>query len=177
MGESNNLRTTMNNFMNTAGPRRASAIEMKRHQEKTVFFAETPIREPSRAGRGEWVRWDGERFYKIANYHAMPPFLMSLVSGYDHWLFVSSTGGLTCGRRDPENALFPYCTDDKVHDASETTGPKTVLLARRGDKDMLWQPFAAGPFVYDIERNLYKNVPGNKLVFEEINHELGLAFS
>jgi hypothetical protein len=42
---------------------------------------------------------------------------------------------------------------------------------------MLWQPFAPGPFVYDLERNLYKNVPGNKLVFEEVNHDLGLTFA
>jgi hypothetical protein len=123
------------------------------------------------------VERDGERFYRIANYHAMPPFFMSVVSGYDHWLFVSSTGGLTCGRRDPENALFPYCTDDKIHDACETTGPKTVLLTSRGGRTMLWQPFATSPFVYDLERNLYKNVPGNKLLFEEVNHDLGLAFT
>ena len=44
-------------------------------------------------------------------------------------------------------------------------------------KTLLWQPFAPGPFVYRIERNLYKNVPGNKLVFEEVNHDLGLTFS
>jgi hypothetical protein len=122
------------------------------------------------------VERDGERFYRIANYHTMPPFFVSVVSGYDHWMFVSSTGGLTCGRRDPENALFPYCTDDKVHDACETTGPRTVLLAERGGRTMLWQPFEAGPFVYELERNLYKNVPGNKLLFEEVNHDLGLTF-
>jgi hypothetical protein len=150
---------------------------MTRRREPEVFLGESAIREPGPAGAGEWVDRDGERFYRIAGYHRMPPFLMSVVSGYDHWLFVSSTGGLTCGRRGPENALFPYCTDDKIHDACATTGPKTVLLADRGDRTMLWQPFAAGPFVYDLERNLYKNVPGNKLVFEEVNRDLDLAFS
>ncbi len=38
---------------------------------------------------------------------------------------------------------------------------------------MLWQPFSeqnAG--VYTIERNLYKNTCGNKVIFEEINHDL-----
>jgi hypothetical protein len=149
---------------------------MSRRKHK-VFLGESVVRVPGRAGGVEWVERDGERFYRIADYHSMPPFFMSVVSGYDHWLFVSSTGGLTCGRRAPENALFPYCTDDKVHDACETTGPKTVLLATRGDRTLLWHPFEAGPFVYDLERNLYKNVPGNKLVFEEVNHDLGLAFS
>ena len=125
----------------------------------------------------ETVDRRGERFYRIADVQAMPPFFLSVVSGDDHWLFVSSTGGLTCGRRDPETALFPYCTDDKIHDARETTGPRTVLRVTRGDKHALWQPFCAGPFVDDLQRNLYKNVPGNKLVFEEINHDLGLSFS
>ena len=27
------------------------------------------------------------------------------------------------------------------------------------------------------ERNLYKNLRGNKVIFEEINHDLGLKFS
>ena len=148
----------------------------QRHRQK-IFLGDSVIRLPGPAAAGEWVERDGERFFRIVNYHTMPPFLMSVVSGYDHWMFVSSTGGLTCGRRDPENALFPYCTDDKIHDACETAGPKTVLLAARGDRTMLWQPFAPGPFVYDLERNLYKNVPGNKLVLEEVNHDLGLAFA
>ena len=149
---------------------------MTQRRKQEVFLGDSVIRVPGQAGCGTWVERDGERFYRIANYHTMPPFFMTVVSGYDHWLFVSSTGGLTCGRRDPENALFPYCTDDKIHDACETTGPKTVLLATRGGRAMLWQPFATGPFVYETERNLYKNVPGNKLVFEEVNHDLGLTF-
>jgi hypothetical protein len=150
---------------------------MTQRSKQKIFLDESVIRVPGPAGGGRWVERDGERFYRIANYHTMSPFFMSVVSGYDHWLFVSSTGGLTCGRREPENALFPYCTDDKIHDACETTGPKTVLLAARGGRTMLWQPFETGPFVYDLERNLYKNVPGNKLVFEEVNHDLGLAFT
>jgi len=146
-------------------------------RKRDVLFGESVLRVPGPSGGGQYVERDGERFYKITNYHAMPPFFMSVVSGYDHWLFVSSTGGLTCGRRDPENALFPYCTDDKIHDACNTTGPKTVVRVERDGRTMLWQPFDSGLLVYDVERNLYKNVPGNKLVFEEINGDLGLAFS
>ncbi len=146
-------------------------------RNQTVFFGESVVRTSGPAADGTWVERGGERFYKIANYHTMPPFFMSVVSGYDHWLFVSSTGGLTCGRRAPENALFPYCTDDKIHDACETTGPRTVLLVAQGDRTILWEPFTAGPLVYDLERNLYKNVPGNQLVFEEVNHDLGLTFT
>ena len=150
---------------------------MARSAKQSIVLGEFALRLPGPVGGGDWVNRGGERYLRIANYHAMPPFLMSVVSGYDHWLFVSSTGGLTCGRRDPGNALFPYCTDDKIHDASATTGPRTALLAARGHRTALWQPFDAGPSTYDIERNVYKNVPGNRLIFEEINHELGLAFA
>jgi hypothetical protein len=150
---------------------------MTQRRKQQIRLGESIIRGPGPVGGGEWVERNGEPLYRIADYHSMQPFLMSVVSGYDHWLFVSSTGGVTCGRRVPENALFPYCTDDKVHDACWTTGPKTVLLVARDGKTMLWQPLETGPSVYDIERNLYKNVPGNKLLFEEVNHDLGLAFA
>ena len=116
---------------------------------------------------GEFVDFDGERYYAIRNVDRMPPFFISLISDDDHWLFVSSTGGLTCGRRAPENALFPYCTDDKIHDACETTGPKTLLLVSGSDRTLLWQPFDTGPLVYSLERNLFKNVPG-KLRYEVV---------
>ncbi len=150
---------------------------MTQRRKKSIFLGDSVICAPGPGGSGAWVDRDGQRFYRIADYHAMPPFFMSVVSGYDHWLFVSSTGGLTCGRRDPEGALFPYCTDDKIHDACETTGPWTALLVARGDSSLLWHPFGTGPLVYHLERNLYKNVPGNKLIFEEVNHDLDLAFS
>ena len=142
-----------------------------------IFFGDTAVHSPRSSEGGQCTVRRGERVYKIANYHSMRPFFMSVVSGYDHWLFVSSTGGLTCGRRDPENALFPYCTDDKLHDAQHTTGPKTALLVSRGDRRFLWQPFGDAPLTYEIERNLYKSVAGNKLEFEEVNHSLGLTFS
>jgi hypothetical protein len=149
-----------------------------RRDEWPVFLGEARVHGPSPGGGcGECVERDGERFYKISGYNSMPPFFMSVVSGHDHWLFVSSTGGLTCGRRVPENALFPYCTDDKIHDSCETTGPVTVLRVVRDERRALWLPFGTGPLVYNVERNLYKNVPGNKLVFEEVNHDLGLTFA
>ncbi|MEZ4595165.1 MAG: hypothetical protein R3D55_29075, partial [Chloroflexota bacterium] len=82
-----------------------------------------------------------------------------------------------------ESALFPYETEDKITAHSELTGPKTVVrVSRNNDSDgaqaqraHLWEPFSnryAG--VYDIERHLYKNVYGNVLVFEEVNHNLQL---
>ncbi len=148
-----------------------------RTRKSMAFLGDSVVRVPGAGGEGAWIEREGRRYYRISNYHVMPPFLMSVISGHDHWLFVSSTGGLTCGRRAPENALFPYCTDDKVHDSATTTGPVTALLVTRGERTSLWQPFAQGPLVYDIERNLYKNTAGTELVFEEYNRDLGLSFS
>jgi hypothetical protein len=107
----------------------------------------------------------------------MNPFFMSLVSGFDHWMFISSTGGLTAGRVSAEQALFPYYTDDKVTESYEHTGNKAILFVSCGKTTSLWEPFSmryAG--VYEIERNLYKNVAGSALVFEEINHDLGVTY-
>jgi hypothetical protein len=125
---------------------------------------------------GGFVMRDGETWYRIADYDRMAPFFMTLVSGFDHWFFLSSTGGLTCGRRDPDNALFPYTTDDKIHDADATTGPQTVLRVHGAGGVTLWRPFARLYPARIIERNLYKNRIGNRLVFEEVNAGLGLAF-
>jgi hypothetical protein len=143
---------------------------------KQVYWSESPVRRVTDGGTGAIVQHDGEPFYRIQNYHVMPPFLVSLVSGTEHWMFVSSSGGLTCGRRNPDHALFPYETDDKIHDSCATTGPLTALLVEDQGKTRLWQPFSGNLSAYRIERNLYKNLPGNRLVFEEINHDLELIF-
>ena len=142
-----------------------------------IFWGDSPISDLREDSLGGLVQRDGETYYKITNYDAMSPFLMAIVSGSDHWMFVSSTGGLTCGRRNPGLALFPYYTDDKVHDAWSTTGPQTSILASRNGKTSLWKPFWPLADVYGVERNLYKNLAGTRLVFEEINQQLGLSFS
>ncbi len=126
---------------------------------------------------GGFVTLDGDRFYRISQYDALPPFFMTLVSAFDHWLFISSTGGLTAGRGDPERAIFPYVTVDRIHDAAGSTGGFTILRVTRGDRTSLWEPFApAGRTVYRLSRHLSKSVVGHRLCFEEINHDLGLTF-
>ena len=56
----------------------------------------------------------GEKYYRIENSDRMRPFFMSIVSDSNHWMFISSNGGLTAGRKNAEFALFPYYTDDKI---------------------------------------------------------------
>ena len=124
------------------------------------------------------VTLEGEVFFKIDNYNAMDPFFMTIVSDVDLWMYCSSSGGLTCGRKNAESALFPYYTDDKIHDSHETTGAHTMLVVHQEGKDYLWLPFTShNAEVYKITRNLYKNVIGNKIMFEEINHDLEVAYT
>lgn len=126
---------------------------------------------------GGYVTLRGERFYRIRNVDAMPPFLMSVLSASDLWLFVSSTGGLTAGRVDADHALFPYDTDDRVTESTPHTGPITVIRVRRDGRETLWEPFSTRvQGIYRIERSLYKSVLGHEVVFEEHNHDLGLCF-
>jgi hypothetical protein len=126
---------------------------------------------------GEYVTLLGESYYCIRNYDRMAPFFMNIVSSSDHWLFISSTGGLTAGRRNADSALFPYDTVDKITESNDRTGHRAILLITRGDRTHLWEPFSAKyAGLYRIERNLYKNVYGDKLVFEETNRDLGLTY-
>lgn len=127
---------------------------------------------------GEFVTHEGESFYKIAYYDKMDPFFMTIVSNSDHWMFISSNGGLSAGRKNPDNALFPYYTVDKIQDLSEYSGSKTVLIIQKENQNFLWEPFSDNyTGIYKIQRNIYKSIYGNKILFEEINEDLGVTFS
>ena len=79
---------------------------------------------------GGFVDFAGERYYAIYNVDRMKPFFISVISNADHWLFASSTGGLTAGRVSPENALFPYVPVDKIHDSHTHSGPRPIGQSR-----------------------------------------------
>lgn len=142
-----------------------------------LFVGKTPVRPGVEKVEGRQVVLDGEDFYRIANCDRLRPFFLSIVSSADHWMFISSNGALTAGRCNPDLALFPYYTDDKIHDSAEITGPKTILIVERAGKKHLWEPWSErGRGLYRTRRNLYKNFCGNKILFEEINADLGLTF-
>lgn len=127
--------------------------------------------------KGELVTLANESYYKISNSHTMRPFFMTIVSDSNHWMFISSNGGLTAGRKNAEYALFPYYTDDKITDLAETTGCKSIFHITKNGKKSLWEPFSerqAG--LYNIKRNIYKNIYGNKVIFEELNEDLEVSF-
>lgn len=118
---------------------------------------------------------DGADWYRIDGVERMEPFLMSVVSDSDLWMFVSSAGPLTAGRIDADLAVLPYETDDRLHRAVDVSGPLTLVAREVHGHREIWQPFArhigAG-----CRRVLRKQVLGNALVLEE-EHELwGVVF-
>lgn len=145
--------------------------------DSNLYFGETLLSSNEVEVSFETIKIDKDTFFKIVNYDEMSPFFMTIVSDVDFWLFISSTGGLTAGRKTPDTALFPYYTDDKIHDSNETTGSHTVLIVSDGKRNYLWKPFSNHNLnVYKITRNLYKNTIGNKIIFEEVNSDLNLTF-
>ncbi len=144
---------------------------------RNIFVGQSDHAISERKTSGDFVEIDGKKLYKISNYDQLPPFFMTLLSHSDHWLFISSRGSLTAGRKDPNQALFPYYTVDKIHDAADHTGSKSLVLIHKEPKSLLWEPFSSSyQGVYQISRNLYKNDLGNQILFEETNHDLELTF-
>ena len=127
--------------------------------------------------QGQLISFEKENYYKISNSDGMRPFFMSIVSDSNHWMFISSNGGVSAGRKDSGSSLFPYYTDDKITESSDITGSKTIIQLHEKGKTYLWEPLSDKYVgVYKTQRNLYKNSLGNKVVFEEINEDLGLTF-
>ena len=142
-----------------------------------MYLGKNKIVEPARQAEGRFVDIDGEKFYQIADYDTMQPFFISLASDTDLWMYISSTGGLTCGRQSPDKALFPYYTDDKITEQYEMTGPKTIIRATREGNTFLWEPFSERQQgLYHLRRTIAKNTIGNKLLFTETNIDLSLTF-
>jgi len=118
---------------------------------------------------------DGERYYVVADVDRMPPFLMSIVSDGDRWMFISSSGGVTAGRRDAMQALFPYETDDRLHHLGELNGAATAIRYLDDDTTDVWRP-ATGMLGRQRHRTLYKSVIGDSIIFEEHDEATGLTF-
>ncbi|MBA3873305.1 MAG: hypothetical protein H0X30_29580 [Anaerolineae bacterium] len=140
-------------------------------------MGDTPYKAADNPVHGDYITLLDDTFYRIQNYDAINPFFISVVSSSDHWLFISTTGGISAGRVNAESALFPYYTADKISENSDNTGSKSFFLVTRDTRTHLWEPFSDRLHnVYQVERNLYKNISGTTLVFEEINHDLQLTY-
>ncbi|WGH76046.1 hypothetical protein P8625_02430 [Tenacibaculum tangerinum] len=143
-----------------------------------IYIENEKTSSTSKEVKGTQVHIEGELYYKISNVDEMRPFFMSIVSASNHWMFISSNGGLTAGRQNAEYSLFPYYTDDKIVESADITGSKTIFQVRKAGQVTVWEPFSERfEGKYNITRNLYKNSYGNKVLFEEINHDLELTYS
>lgn len=145
--------------------------------QKDIYAGLQKLNFDDKSIKGDFVYLNEEIFYKISDYDQMNPFLISIVSPSDHWLYISSSGGLTAGRKNPDNALFPYINDNQLHICNETTGNKTVIKIFKNNKIYLWEPFSEKyEGIYSTRKNLYKNIFSTKIIFEEINQDLGLIY-
>ena len=115
---------------------------------------------------------DGEEYLLIRDVDQMPAFFMSVASDSDFWLFVGSNGGFTAGRVDPDHAIFPYQTADKILSQPRASGVLSLLQV----DGVTWEPWNGICPPQEITRNLYKHVTGTSVIFEEIHRGLALTF-
>jgi hypothetical protein len=121
--------------------------------------------------------FEGTQWYTVADVDRLEPFLMSVVSDGDRWMFVSSNGALTAGRGDATQALFPYVTDDRLHASAGRAGPATRLRVQCAGSDgpgVLWVPGEPRP-AEGTRRFVSKSVVGDSVAFEEHRSDLGVV--
>src|SRR5215471_16633717 len=127
-------------------------------QEKTetVFLGDSPLSAGIDKAESAGLSINGERFVGIRDVSAMPPFLMSIVSNGNLWLFAGSNSPFTAGRGDADHALFPYRTADKILSQPGSSGARSIFLVERETGFALWEPWSSAPGPYRIQRNLFK---------------------
>jgi hypothetical protein len=116
---------------------------------------------------------DGRWVYEIEHAEAMPAFLMTVVGDTDLWMFLSSNGAFTAGRVEAERCLFPYETDDRLH---ELGGISSHVTAVRFGDGRIWRPLGSHPDPGGISRTLRRSLIGDRVEFEETDLRSGLVF-
>lgn len=125
---------------------------------------------------GRFFEWEGRTYSEIRDHDLLPPFLMTVVSASNAWMFLSSRGSLTAGRTSPDGAVFPYVTDDKLHDSVEVSGPVTTVRVADPSGAKVWDLFARrGRERFELERRVAKSTACDAVFFEERNVTLGLV--
>lgn len=128
--------------------------------------------------RGKITEEAGQLWYTIEHADQMDPFLMTMASDGNHWLFLSSNGGMTAGRVNPDKALFPYYTQDKLEEMSGNSGGLTLIRIKDNNGGVeIWRPFTRNSELNPaITRNIRKNILGNHIVMEEHHQGSGLIY-
>jgi hypothetical protein len=125
--------------------------------------------------QGRLAKIDGVDCYRIDGVGELEPFLMTVTSSTDLWMFLSSRGTLTAGRSNADMALLPYETDDRIHRAAGITGPVTIVARSVAGARELWRPFGGEPSS-GARRSLAKGLHSDQVTFEEVRDDWGLTF-
>ncbi len=135
-------------------------------------MAESAFPLTDRSPAGDFELREGEPCYRISDVDRLQPFLISLVGVSDVWVYLTSNQAVTAGRRNPNQAIFPYDTEDKLADGAGTTGCLTVIRGPWGT----WRPWGAEADALGARRrSLVKTLLGDELVFIEERDDIGLS--
>ncbi|OON94050.1 MAG: hypothetical protein ATN33_04965, partial [Epulopiscium sp. Nele67-Bin001] len=118
-----------------------------------------------------FVKINDNEYYKVTDAQNLAPFFIQVASAGDIWIFLSSIGGITAGRKNASGNIFPYTTDDNLS-LDYNTGSKTIVKVGNN----IWYPFEQN-IKYNITRNIYKSCYCNSVIIEEVNHDLKLTYS
>ncbi len=133
----------------------------------------TPTDRSTLSPDGCFVEHDGRWFYEIRHVESMAPFLMTMVGDTDLWMFLSSAGSFTAGRVEADRCLFPYETDDRLHELNGLAGPITIVRFADG---RTWRPLGGDPAATGATRTLRRSLVGDAVEFEETDEATGLTF-
>ena len=114
-------------------------------------------------------------YVHVERVEEMAPFLMSVASASDGWLFLGSNGGLAAGRVSSEGAMFPYRNADQLLSNRCGGGLWAAVLFDSGDR--VWLPFCEEPVESGITRAVSKHRSGGVIRLMERNFEAGLSLS
>ncbi len=120
----------------------------------------------------------GEPAFAIECAELKSPFLMQLITSSDAWAFIGSNGAITAGRQNPDHALFPYYTEDKLFDMNNTSGSCSIIrcMDPTNGKITTWHPLKdTTDLPPTISRRVVKSLSGSKIAVEETHEALKLS--
>ena len=114
-----------------------------------MYLSQTPLKQEENRAVGRFVDRYGNRFLRIEHADQMPPLFMSLVSHSDHWMFISSSGGLSAGRGRRQYAL-PVLYRRQDHSGSFPGRGRSPLCVFRKEG----RPISLASFLQQVRRHL-----------------------
>ena len=137
----------------------------------------TLIPQPSRRTSTGSLRapldWEGREYSAIEDHDRLAPFLMAVVSSTTRGCSSRASAFRRPGADRPASSLFPYQTDDRLHDSAGVAGPHTSIRVTRGGATTLWRPLdGRGTETFRLERRLLKTTHCEAVMFEERNLDL-----